>query len=170
MASTCLTVWWLDRAVEALPADRGDLAQAEGGYSAFSSTIACRIPTAGPAGDPARRRRFVEETAHAGRREAGDLAAQGALGHAGLAGAGAGRLPEEHDRPQQFVGFLLGRGDEEAQLSQSSVGSRRGRGPAGMDHPQAKRERAARGCALLSRRCRLSTGSGQRCCPPVSTT
>jgi hypothetical protein len=42
----------------------------------------------------------VEEAVDAARVEAGDLAPQGTLGHAGLLGAGGNRVAEAHDRPQ----------------------------------------------------------------------
>jgi hypothetical protein len=56
----------------------------------------------------------VEEALHAPRREAGDLAAQGALGHGRF--ADGDKLAEKHDRPEQVVGFLFGRSDQGAQL------------------------------------------------------
>lgn len=105
-----------DRAVEAVFADRGDLAQAEG--RVLGLQLDDRLADPQRQGAPIRCRRLldVEQAAHARRGEAGGLAPEGELGGARLAGAGAHRLPEEHQRAQEFVGCLLGGGDEETQL------------------------------------------------------
>jgi hypothetical protein len=105
-----------DRAAEARAADRGDLAQTE--RRVLGLQLDDRLPNPERQHPPVRRRRRVrlEEAAHPGGVEAGDLAAQGPLGDARLVGAGRRRLAEEDDRAQQLVGGLFGGGDEEAQL------------------------------------------------------
>ncbi len=81
-------------------ADRGDLAQAERRMLGLQLDDGLANPQR--QGAPIRRRRVVglEQAAHPRGGEAGDLAAQGPLGDAGLAGAGAHWLPEEHQGPQ----------------------------------------------------------------------
>jgi hypothetical protein len=105
-----------DRPSEALPADRGDLPQAE--RRVFGLELDDRLADPERQAALVRRRRVVrlEQTAHPGRRETGHLALQGPLGDAGLVGTFAGQLAKQDDRAHEFVGGLFGGGDEETQL------------------------------------------------------
>ena len=76
----------------------------------------------------------------------------------------AARLAEEHDRPQQFVGFLLGRGDEQAELL-PVVGGLAARSRTGRHRPSPGRTRSPRRAGArrgdgpyLPRRCRPVNG------------
>jgi hypothetical protein len=86
------------RPVEALLADRGDLAQSEGrilglerddGLPDLVGQPSLILPSVFPVG---------EEAAHSEGVESSDLAAQSALRDARLAGATRDRLPKQHDR------------------------------------------------------------------------
>jgi hypothetical protein len=151
-----------DGAVAAVPADRGELPEAEGRVLGLEFDDGA--PDLGREESTGSRRRRrgveVEEALHAPRREAGDLAAQGALGHGRFAGAGGDRLAEEHDRPEQLVGFLFRRADQEAQLVPVVCGLA-ARSRAGRHDPSPGRTRSPRRAVArrgdgpyLSRRCR----------------
>ncbi len=83
---------------------------------------------------------------------------EGPLGNTGLARPNAGRLPEQHDRAQQLVGFLLGRGHQQAELV-PVVGGRAAWSRASRHGPSPRRSaNARRGDAVLYRAgVRLST-------------
>ena len=105
-----------DRAVEAVLADAGDLERPQGRVLRLQGDDGAPDPQREA---PSIRRRWIlgfEKAAHADRGEAGRLVPLRPFGDPGLASPGAGWLAEEHDRPEQFVGFLRGRADQEAEL------------------------------------------------------
>jgi hypothetical protein len=105
-----------DRAVEAVPADPRDLERAE--RRVVGLHLDDRPADPEWQAPPIRlgRRLHLEQAAHADGLEARRLAPQGPFRHPGFAGARRRRLPEEHDRAQLFVGRLLGRPHQEAEL------------------------------------------------------
>jgi hypothetical protein len=170
-----------DGAVEAVSADRRDLPQPK--RRVLGLDLNDGAPDVWREHPTGSRRRCQgledEEAAHAVGVEAGDLAAQGTLGHGGFAGAGRDRLAEEHDRAEQFVGFLSGRGDQESQLV-PVVGGAAARSRAGWHRPSPDGTRSPRwagpqrgdGCFLTARApsCQRHARSGHGDCPPASTT
>jgi hypothetical protein len=94
--------------VEAFRADRGDLAQPEGRILGLEGDDG--LPDLGR--QPPAILLWVfqvgEEAAHAEGIEAGDPATQGPFRDTGLTSPRRDRLPEQHDRSQHFVGFLIG--------------------------------------------------------------
>ena len=106
----------IDGAVEAFPADRRNLPQAEGWVFRLQCYDRPPDPDREPPPILSRLSLHGKETAHPGGGESGGLAPQGAFRHASLLGTVAGWLAKEDDRPQEFVGFLRRRRDEETQL------------------------------------------------------
>jgi hypothetical protein len=99
----------VDRAAKSTAADPGDLPQAKRRILGLQRDDgAADLGGQPPTIALGQRSRIVEEALHPRAGEPSGLAAQRAFRDAGLPGAIRSRLAEEHDGPQELVGFLLG--------------------------------------------------------------
>ncbi len=99
----------VDRTAKATATDASDLPQTERRILGLQVDDGpANLGRQPPAIGLGRWRKLSEEAPHPPLGKPGRFTAQRAFRHAGRPGAGRGRLPEEHDRAQQFVGFLFG--------------------------------------------------------------
>jgi hypothetical protein len=159
---------------EPFPADRRDLAQADG--RVFGPEFDDRPPDPDREPTPVLGRLGLrgEQAPRAALAEGGGLAPQGALGHPGLAGTSLGRAAEQDDRPQQPVGFLFGRGDERARLLPIVGGPTPASDPSGhgasSNVARGRLGRRARTAVLTARASRRQRLAGHRSSPPIART